>query len=197
MNHRKLHLLNPTVYSYCHSNPWLVKTELIYCWLSPAPSSARSTSSLWWESQWGERWRHHWSSVFSPPCLPVVFLWRRNLSSFHCNPDCLPVPFVRWRWLFLTSDKTSCILPTRIPMAAKGWLPEGVSLDGHVRRLLVLGWSEWRRGGVRLFPSLFLSFASPPGFLLPPLPCLFSLLCYFLSRSTVTWTGQEMGGVKP
>lgn len=36
MNHRKLHLLKPTVYSHCHSNPRLVKTEPIHHRLSRA-----------------------------------------------------------------------------------------------------------------------------------------------------------------
>lgn len=117
------------------------------------------------------------------------------------NPDCLPAPFVRWRWLFLTSDKMSFIPPTRMLMAAEGWLPGGGQcgcgrLGGCRCQAGLNEWGEERSPPLSF--CLLLPFPSLPHSLLPSPPWLFSLPCYFFSRSTVTWTCQEMGeGAKP
>lgn len=95
MNHRKLHLLKPTVYSYPHSNPQLVKTGLIYCRLSPALNSARRASGLWCRSWWGEQWMGSSETQgFSPRSLPRVFLEWGNWSSFNTTQK---ATFLRWR----------------------------------------------------------------------------------------------------
>lgn len=72
MNHRKLHLLKPTVYTYCHSNFQLVKTELIDCRLSPALNTAASASPACHASPVEQRDGEHCKPcVFSPLSLPV------------------------------------------------------------------------------------------------------------------------------
>lgn len=189
MNHRKLHLLKPTVYSYPHSNPWLVKTELIYYRLSrtqfcqkhvwpvvPVPVGGlgggsggqghhRPSVSLFRPFEWCSVVRKVGFHQYNPEShfseMTVSNLWQNTLCSSYTNA-CNSRGLTSWR--------SQC-----------EW---GTSGDGSRYQTNLKKWRE-----EFLLPTSF-SFLSPLYLsLLPSLPWLFFLPGYFLSRFPVKWTG--------
>lgn len=171
MNHRKLHLLKPTVYSYPHSNPWLVKTELIYCRLyqhSVLPEAHLARGAGPREG----RDRTSQTSV-SPPPLPLGF-WVSTLGFLQYNPEShFSEMTVSNLW------QNILLLPTQMPAAAGGW---------HPGQCEPRGWGVWMNE--ERSPSLRVAFPSLPPSLLPSLPWLF----FFLAISSVgpLWNGLAL-----
>lgn len=157
MNQRKLHLLKPTVYSYCHSNPRLVKTELIYRGFPQhaiLPGAAPACGARPSEERDGASQ----TQCFLSSVPFRVFMWWGNPSSFNT------IQIVSLFW-----DKGDCFSPlTKHPVFCHHeclWQQRANFLDGSVwkgmwgscRCQAGLNEREEERSSSPLF--LFLSFS--------------------------------------
>lgn len=188
MNHRKLHLLKPTVYSYPHSNSRLVKTGWFiagfpqHSILPKVPPACGASPS---EEKDGDITNSVFLSSISHTGISVV----RKLEILQSHfPE-----------MFLTSDRISYVLPTQMPAAGlTSWRGqrEWGTWGGCKCQTGLNEWGEERRG-VPL--SLFFSSLAP--FLLPSLawplsPAITSVGPLWNGLSS--YQGQEMGlEIKP
>lgn len=184
MNHRKLHLLKPTVYSYPHSNPWLVKTELIYYRLSRTQFCQKHVWPVvpvpvggWWGGD-----RDITDPVFLSSVPSSGVLWWEKLGSINTTQK---ATFLRW--LCLISDKISCALPIQMPATAEGWLPGGVSVNEGPEEMVDTRpiWKNEERSSSFLLPFPFFPLSISLSF--PHFPDSFSSLA--ISSVGSLWNG--------